>query len=89
MMGMGHLGDFGKQRLEVVVDHAVDLAHGGLEEKDDAFHVELLAEDVEEDVEALALIELGDLVCEFVGHGEGKTGVGEAADHAAEVRLHL
>ena len=56
---------------------------------DDSVEVEFGAEEVEEDVLAVALVKFGDHVGELVEHGEGLRGVGHAGHHLAHALLQL
>lgn len=58
-----------------------------MEEIYDAFEVEFWAEQVEEDILAVALVELRNDVLHLVLHGEGTRSVREARHHLPNRRL--
>jgi hypothetical protein len=59
-------------------------------EVDDSFEGEFLGrEQVEEGVEAVALVEFSYFGYELVDHGEGGGGVGESNDHVPQIILQL
>ena len=60
-----------------------------LEEVDYAVEVELAAENVEEDILTVALIELTDRVDKLVVHREALAGVARALDHRSHLVLEI
>eukprot|EP00355_Strombidium_rassoulzadegani_P004579 CAMPEP_0168617852 /NCGR_PEP_ID=MMETSP0449_2-20121227/5762_1 /TAXON_ID=1082188 /ORGANISM="Strombidium rassoulzadegani, Strain ras09" /LENGTH=235 /DNA_ID=CAMNT_0008658693 /DNA_START=305 /DNA_END=1008 /DNA_ORIENTATION=- len=87
VLARAHLAQRVLQGLEVLLDGLHDARHGVLVEVDDALEVELGAEHVEEDVLAVALVELGDEHGQLVEHGEALGGVARALHHRAHLRL--
>ena len=60
-----------------------------LVEEDYSFDVQFRAEQVKEDVLAVALVQLGALIGQFIEHGEGLRRVRHTGDHLTHRRLQL
>ena len=74
-------------RPEVLLYRLNNLRQRVLEKVDDSLQVQFGAQDIEEHVLAVALVELRNLVCQLVEHGEGLARVALAGDHGAHLIL--